>query len=120
MTERTDPQVLSYELRMRELHVREMEIKLASDLKQLGLRGTLTGAIGGMLLVVLLAGISVYSGGIVITGTHLCILVGILCASVTFFGAFVFDRAATVVADVQKGHVRVEAPTERPRASREE
>jgi len=93
------------ELQRLELDVRVKQVELPIELARLGLRGTLTGAIAGMILVVILGFIGAFSEKAQITGTHLCILAGIICATVVFFGAFVFQRSVQVAVDRTKGVV---------------
>lgn len=97
------------ELRRKELEIRQREVELPVELASLGLRGTLTGAIIGLVVLVALALISAFSDKAQITGTHLCILAGIICTTVVMFGAFVFQRSVSIAA-LWKGR-RVEVGT---------
>lgn len=79
------------------------EIRLPIKLADLGLRGTLTGAIAGAVLLVVLACISAFSDQSQITGNHLCVIAGIVCATVVFYGAFVFQRSLEIAVNRSKG-----------------
>lgn len=104
-------------IRMRELEIREQEIKLTASLSDLGLRGTLAGALAGLLLVLLLAALSAWSKNVTITGTHLCIVTGVVAVAVVALGAFVFNRSAAVVLDFQKQSLALQ--TQRDQTERE-
>ncbi|MBI3821175.1 MAG: hypothetical protein HY289_00675 [Planctomycetes bacterium] len=90
-------------LRRIELEIRNREVELPIELARLGLRGTLMGALAGAAILVILAIISAYSERAQITGTHICILAGIICATVVFYGAFVFQRSIQIAVDKTKG-----------------
>ena len=91
------------ELRRLELENRKRELELPVELASLGLRGTLSGAIAGIVLLAILAGISTFSERSQISGAHICILAGIICATVALYGAFVFQRSLTVTARRDEG-----------------
>lgn len=82
---------------------RRRELELPGELTKYGLNGTLGGAIGSLILLLLLATMSLFAPKDSITGTHLCILAGILCATVVFYGAFVFDRSVNIAAAWKDG-----------------
>jgi hypothetical protein len=84
--------------RERELEIRRLAATLPVQLADLGLRGTLTGAISGLILVLVLALIGTFSNQVAITGTHLCVITGLLCLTVVAYGAFVFQRSAQIAA----------------------
>jgi predicted PurR-regulated permease PerM len=88
------------ELRFREgeLEYRRLVATLPVQLADLGLRGALAGAIAGLILVLVLALISTFSNRVAITGTHLCVITGLLCFTVVAYGAFVFQRSAQIAA----------------------
>jgi hypothetical protein len=102
---------------MRELELRGQEIQLASDLNALGLRGTLAGALAGVALAAALAATGAFSERIAITGWHICFIVAVISVAVVFFGAFVFNRSAKIVADVQRGTFAAQVLPETPPAS---
>lgn len=85
-------------LRERELEIRRRAAELPVQLATLGLRGTMVGSIAGLVLVLALALISTASNRINITGTHLCIITGLICTTVVVYGAFVFQRSAQIAA----------------------
>jgi hypothetical protein len=98
------------DLRQRELELRRRKVELPIELAKLGLRGTLSGAIAGVVLVVILGCIGAFVEKAQITGTHLCILTGIICATVVFYGAFVFQRSFQLAVDKSKVTAGTTAP----------
>jgi len=86
------------DVQLKELEVRQLEIKSAVELASLGLKGTLMGALLGMLALVIFALIGAFSERIGITGVHLCVMTGLICLTVVSYGAFVFNRSLKVAA----------------------
>jgi hypothetical protein len=84
------------ELRRLELEIKKRELELPVELAQLGLRGTLTGALAGCTVVLALAIIRAFSDRLDITGAHLCIIMGIVAIAVALYGGFVFQRSVTI------------------------
>jgi len=97
-----DPERRSFasvlDVQLKELEVRQLEIRLAVELANFGLRGTLMGALLGMLALVIFALIGAFSERIGINGVHLCIMTGLICLTVVSYGAFVFNRSLKVAA----------------------
>lgn len=80
-------------VKLRELAVREREAELVVELAKLGLRGTLTGALVGMLFVLLLASPHLFlEKEYPVCGNHITIIVGMICITVVCYGGFVFNR----------------------------
>ena len=77
------------------------------ELASLGLRGTLTGAIVGLVVLMFFAGLSVFSDRPQITGTHLCVMAAIIATTAIMYGAFVFKRSAQIAASYRGTHVAV-------------
>jgi hypothetical protein len=98
---------LDREIRLKELEIRRREIELPIELASLGLRGTLMGAIGGFVVLIVLAGLSVFSDKAQITGMHLCILAAIIATACVMYGAFVFQRSAQIAARYRDTYVAV-------------
>ncbi len=91
------------ELRRLKLANEQRQIELPIELAKLGLKGTLIGAIVGAGLVVIIACFGALCDKAQITGTHLCVLTGTVCATVVFYGAFVFNRSIQIAIDRAKG-----------------
>lgn len=87
---------LEYELSIRRLQLEEKKIEPGVQLTQYGLKGTLTGAICGVVLVIVLALLGSFLPNLGITGLHITIIIGIICITVGIYGAFVFNRSASV------------------------
>lgn len=87
------------ELRRMELEIRAQEVTLPIELAKLGLRGALTGALAGCLMVIVLAGIAAFSDKAQITGLHLCIMMAIVAVAVALYGGFVFKRSLLISGD---------------------
>ncbi len=90
-------------LRRFELEIRQKQIELPIRLAHFGLVGSLTGALAGAIMMIVLAFIGAKYPELHITGNHLCILGAEICASVVFFGAFVFQRSFQIVVDKNNG-----------------
>ncbi len=80
------------EIRLRELAVRETEARLMVELAKFGLQGTLTGALVGMVFILLLIAPRIWVAEYPLDGTHVCILTGLICTAVVAYGAFVYNR----------------------------
>ena len=66
------------ELRRMEMEIRRLEVELPIELAKRGLRGALIGTLAGAVMLVIFAFIAAYFEKAQITGTHLCILGGII------------------------------------------
>jgi hypothetical protein len=88
-------------LREMELETRLREVELRVGLARTGLRGTLTGALVGFIMVLSLAGISAFFEQVQLTGTHLSIIVGIMAVAIVCYGAFVFERSLSIKGSLQ-------------------
>jgi hypothetical protein len=95
------------DLQFKELEIRRRAVELPVELASLGLRGTLTGAIAGAILVIILAVLSAVSEKVNITGWHLCVFAGIICATAAAFGAYVFQRSFQIAATWEKTGLRL-------------
>lgn len=91
---------LEHELSTQRLRLEEKKIELGVQLSQFGLRGTLTGAIGGLFMVIILAILGAFLPDLGIDGTHITIIIGIICVTVGMYGAFVFNRSASFAARI--------------------
>jgi hypothetical protein len=98
----SEPVPIEQEIQLKELELRLREIEVSKELAQLGLRGALTGALAGCLMVIALAVIAAFSQKVQITGTHLCWMMGIVAVAVALYGAFVFNRSLGISGDFQK------------------
>ena len=96
-----------YQIRLKELEIQRREVELPIELASLGLRGTLTGVIVGFITLMIFAGLSVYSDKAQITGTHLCVMMGIVATAAIMYGAFVFKRSAQIAASYGRIHAKV-------------
>jgi hypothetical protein len=76
-------------------------MELPIELAQLGLKGTLIGAVAGGALILALALIAAFSERAQITGTHLCIIMGLVAATVAAYGGYVFGRSLTLTGDLE-------------------
>jgi hypothetical protein len=102
-----EPNTMDFELRKMELDIRMQEIKLPKELASLGLQGTLTGALAGGLLIFALAIISACVEQPQITGNHLCIMFGMLLATIALYGAYVFERSLNISTNMNTGSASV-------------
>jgi hypothetical protein len=78
--------------------------KLQNDhqLARLGLQGTLFGAVAALIAIVIIVVIQVATGRYVIEGWAFAGMVAAIVIPVTFYGAFIFNRALSVSASVAK------------------
>jgi len=74
------------------------KLKYDHDLATLGLQGTLWGAWASLAAIVIIVVVQVMTQRYVLQGKSLAATVGIMAAAVTFYGAFVFNRALSVSA----------------------
>ena len=91
---------LEYELAMERIRLEERKVQLGVQLSQFGLRGTLAGAIGGLLMVTILAVLGSFVPTLGVNGLHLTLIIGIICVTVGMYGAFVFNRSASFAARI--------------------
>jgi hypothetical protein len=85
-----------------------MLAKLGYDhqIARLGLQGTLYGAWASLVAIVAIVIAQVATERYVVQGWAFATMVGLIVISVTAYGAFIFDRALTVSAKVDKeGHI---------------
>jgi hypothetical protein len=76
------------------------------QLARLGLQGTLWGALASLAAIVTIVIAEVATERYVVQGLAFAAMVGLIVISVTAYGAFIFDRALTVSAKVDKeGHI---------------
>jgi hypothetical protein len=98
------------ELKRLELEIERRKVELPMELASLGLRGTLTGALVGCGLILALAGRNLISDRVQVTGTHLCVFAGIICATVVAYGAFVFNRSLDIAVNKMSGNMKIGDP----------
>jgi len=79
-------------------------VKLQNDHKLacLGLQGTLWGAWAALIAIVAIAVVQVVTGRNVVEGWAFAAMVAAIVVAVTFYGAFIFNRALSVSAKIEK------------------
>jgi hypothetical protein len=102
-------EISELEVRHKELETELRKAELSIELAKIGLQGTLVGALAGGMVVVMLALIGMYSDRIQITGLDLCIILGIVAAAVTFYGAFVFQQSLAIRGDWERKKVSIQS-----------
>jgi len=91
-------------------------VKLENDYKlaRYGLQGTLWGAWAALIAIVAIAVVQMVTGRTVVEGWSFTVMVGAIVAAVTFYGAFIFDRALNVSAKFGQGGSFFASSPERP------
>jgi len=93
-----DPEILRLKLEQEAMEIRKLQIREIGQLRRTGLKGLLIGTICGyawLLSLILVAAI----GKITLDGSHITIMSSVMFACVTVYGAFVFNRSATILFD---------------------
>jgi hypothetical protein len=90
-------------------------LKKDHELARVGLRGTLTGAVGSLLLIAAIAGAQMATGQYLVRGWSFVGLVAVIVIPITFYGAFIFDRVLRVGGEVAKDRAKFWGATERMR-----
>ena len=85
--------------------------KLQNDhqLAQLGLRGTLFGSVASLITIVMIVVVQVATDRHIVEGWAFAGMVAAIVLPVTFYGAFIFNRALTVSANVAAEGVSISA-----------
>ena len=72
------------------------KLQLDHQLAQLGLSGTLKGAVAALVAIVAIAVVQIWLDRYVVQGWSFAAMVAAIVVPVTFYGAFIFNRALTV------------------------
>jgi hypothetical protein len=83
------------------------------QLARLGLQGTLYGAVASLIAIVTIAVVQAVIGRYVVEGKAFAAMVGVIVVPITFYGAFIFNRALNVSAKVEKDALNVSAKVEK-------
>jgi len=102
----------------RRIALEEKQAELAIQLAQYGLKSTLFGTFAGFLFVLLLALLGYIAPEMGITGTHIVIMIAIMGSIVGIYGAFVFNRSASIAAKIGE-HTFTAATTRSGEAARD-
>ncbi len=78
------------------------KLKYDHELASLGLQGTLWGAWASLGAIVIIVVAQVITERYVLQGWPLTAMVAVVAGSVTFYGAFIFQRALNISAKVEK------------------
>jgi hypothetical protein len=88
------------------------------QLAELGLSGTLKGACAALVAIVAIAVVQIWLDRYVVQGWSFAAMVAVIVIPVTFYGAFIFNRALNVSAKVEKSGGSFSASSSEREASR--
>ena len=83
---------------------------------RLGLQGTLWGAWAALVAIILIVFAPIFTGKDTIEGWQIVGIVGLIAVASVAYGAYVFNRALKISAEVQGVDVKVEIPTGKSKA----